>query len=293
MKLTLKNNLLTVTVDTFGAEIHSIVNNRNNHEYVWEGDRRFWGRHSPVLFPIVGSVWEGRFRMDGVEYNLGQHGFARDSEFTPVECENDDELWFALESSDETLARYPRRFRLEIGYRLIAERVTVMWRVTNLDTRKMDFQIGAHPAFNYPGFNPDDPVHAYLMFDGKNLKSQLLGDKGTVKEGLQEIPLDSDNMIPVTEHTFDINTIILADSQVRRVSLLTKERMPYLSVLFNAPLVGIWSPSADCPFVCIEPWWGRCDRMGYEGEFADRDYVNHLEPGATFEASYTIIFENI
>lgn len=293
MKHYLSNNLLKVTVDTHGAEIQSITDLRTGHEYMWNGDSQFWRRRSPVLFPIVGSVWEGRYRMDGKEYELGQHGFARDREFLPLETDSDDELWFRLEADEESLKLYPRRFRLEIGYRLTGERVEVMWRVTNLDDRTMHFQIGAHPAFMYPDFNASDPVHAYLLFDGKELTSELLSEKGCIGSDTLRIERDEDGMLPVTSSTFDINTIILAGRQVRRVSLLSKERTPYLSVLFDAPLVGIWSAAPDCPFICIEPWWGRCDRVGFTGEFADREHVNTLSPSETFNASYTIIFENI
>ena len=100
-------------------------------------------------------------------------------------------------------------------------------------------------------------------------------------------------MLPLTGDTFSINTIMLQDRQVRRVSMLDKERRPYVSLLFDAPVVGMWSPSARAPFVCIEPWWGRCDRMNFDGEFSQRDYVNTLQPGETFEASYMVIFDNI
>ena len=75
--------------------------------------------------------------------------------------------------------------------------------------------------------------------------------------------------------------------------MLTKERTPYLTLLFSSPAVGLWSPSAQAPFMCIEPWWGRADRMGFDGEFQAREYVNALEPGAVFNASYMIIIDNI
>ena len=110
MKQTLRNGLLTVEIDSKGAELQSIKSNVTGHEYLWQGDSRFWGRRSPVLFPIVGAVWQGRYRMDGCEYAMSQHGFARDMEFTPFEPADapEEEAWFALESSDETLRRYPR-----------------------------------------------------------------------------------------------------------------------------------------------------------------------------------------
>lgn len=293
MKTKLSNDLLTVTIDSFGAEIHSVINNRTKSDYIWCGDKHFWGRHSPVLFPLVGQVWEGIYRMDGTEYKLGQHGFARDNEFSAIPSEEADEAWFALESSDDTLKLYPRRFRLEIGYRLQETRLTVMWRVTNADSRTMHFHIGAHPAFNYPGFCPADPLQGYLAFDGKSLESEILGSRGCVVDGHRKLDLDHDGLLPLTSHTFDkLKTIILADSQVHRVSMLDVHKRPYLSVLFDSPVVGLWSPSPEAPFVCIEPWWGRTDYEGYEGEFADRQYTNAIEPGQTFEASYSIIFEN-
>lgn len=293
MKTTLKNDLLTVTIDTFGAEIISIVNNHTHEDYIWNGDKRFWGRHSPVLFPLVGQVWQGRYMMDGKEYSLGQHGFARDHEFTVVEDTPDDEAWFALESSEETLAVYPRRFRLEIGYHLHEARLTVMWRVKNLDDKTMHFHIGAHPAFNYPRFNPSDAIHGYMAFDRRELSSQQLGERGCVIDGEVAVNLDEDHFLHLTADTFaELKTIILADGQVHRVSMLDADHRPYLSVLFNAPLVALWSPSADAPFVCIEPWWGRCDREEFAGDFSEREYINTLDPAKTFEASYMVIFDN-
>lgn len=293
MKQTLSNDILTVVIDSHGAELHSITDNRTQYQYLWQGDSRFWGRRSPVLFPIVGSVWEGQLRMDGKVFPMGQHGFARDSEFEIIPDTPEDEAWFALDWNEQTYSVFPRKFRLEIGYRLVGERLSVMWRVINKDDKDMSFQIGAHPAFNYPGFNAADPVHAYLMFDRNPEKSQLIAEKGCIGPEVMDIELDGEEMLPVTADTFKINTIILAESGVRRISMLDKNRTPYLSLLFNAPVVGIWSPSPEAPFICIEPWYGRADRMGYDGDFAGREYVNRLHPGEKFEASYMIVFENL
>lgn len=290
---TLSNDLLEVKIESHGAELQSIESKRSHHQYLWQGDARFWGRRSPVLFPIVGAVWNGIFRMDGQEYPMGQHGFARDMEFTPVEGGAEDEAWFALDWNDETLKRFPRRFRLEIGYKLHETRISVMWRVTNLDTEAMHFQIGAHPAFNYPDFNAADAVHAYLDLDGRDLTSEVIGEKGCISEETITVSRDSDGLLPVGADTFARDAIIITGAKVRRVSMLTKERTPYLTLLFSSPAVGLWSPSAQAPFMCIEPWWGRADRMGFDGEFQAREYVNALEPGAVFNASYMIIIDNI
>lgn len=289
----LKNHLLKIVVDSHGAELQSIENIRTNHQFLYQGNTQYWARRSPVLFPIVGAVWNGKFRMDGKEFAMGQHGFARDSDFTIIPDTPEDEIWFALDWNEHTFSIYPRKFRLEIGYKLYEARLTVMWRVKNLDDKDMNFHIGAHPAFNYPDFSPADPVHGYFLFDRESLHTQLLKDKGCICDVVRNVELDEEGMLPITSTTFDINTIILADQDVRRVSLLDKARRPYLSVLFNAPVVGMWSPSPEAPFVCIEPWWGRTDRMGFNGDFSEREYVNNIGPGETFSASYMIIFERI
>lgn len=293
MRQELKNHLLKVVIDSHGAELQSITDLRTGHEFLYQGNTSYWARRSPVLFPIVGSVWNGKFHMDGQEFAMGQHGFARDSEFEPMTDTDEDEAWFALDWNEHTFTLYPRKFRLEIGYKLFETRLTVMWRVRNLDEKVMNFHIGAHPAFNYPDFSAEDPVHGYFLFDRDGLHTQLLEEKGCI--GDKEIPmkLDAECMLPITANTFDINTIILADQNVRRVSLLDKARRPYLSVLFNAPVVGMWSPAPAAPFVCIEPWWGRADRVGFDSDFAEREYVNEIGPGETFSASYMVIFERI
>lgn len=294
MKITLTNDVLAVVIDTHGAELQSIDNIRTGRHYLWHGDKAYWGRRSPVLFPIVGSLWDGTFMMDGKEYGLRQHGFARDMEFAVMENVPENEAWFVLEANDETMMKYPRKFRLEIGYSLIDERITVMWRVINEDTHEMSFQIGAHPAFNYPDFSPADPIHAYFTTDGgKILYSQIIAEKGCIGDETMEVESDSDGLVPVTGATYSRGALIFADNQVHRVSMLSKDKRPYVTLMFSAPLVGLWSPSGDAPFMCIEPWWGRADKVGYEGEFAERQYVNHLEPGETFEASYMMIFDEV
>lgn len=294
MKITLTNDVLAVVIDTHGAELQSIDNIRTGRRYLWHGDKAYWGRRSPVLFPIVGSLWDGTFMMDGKEYGLGQHGFARDMEFAVMENVPENEAWFVLEANDETMMKYPRKFRLEIGYSLIGERVTVMWRVINEDTHEMSFQIGAHPAFNYPDFSPSDPIHAYFTTDGgKILYSQIIAEKGCIGDETMEVKADSDGLVPVTGATYSRGALIFADNQVHRVSMLSKDKRPYVTLMFSAPLVGLWSPSGQAPFMCIEPWWGRADKVGYEGEFSERQYVNRLEPGETFEASYMMIFDEV
>lgn len=289
---TLKNETLTVEVSEHGAELQSI--RKGSYEYLWQGDPTFWGRRSPVLFPIVGSVWEKRFRVDGEVYEMGQHGFARDMDFELVSAA-DTEVWYRLESSEKTFAAYPWPFVLEIGYRLEGSSVEVLWKVTNPGKSEMFFQIGAHPAFNYPDYDPETPDRGVVEFDrNENLQRSGFKGKGCVDpEARFSMPVSEDGRVRLKRDTFDdIDTLMFEDNQVHRIAFLKCDGNPYLTVSFDAPVVAIWSPpKRNAPFFCIEPWYGRCDRADFTGEFKDRDWVNLLAPGATFAASYTILIQ--
>lgn len=286
---TLTNGLLTIKVKEHGAELSSIV--KNGIEYLWQADPKFWARHSPVLFPIVGSVWNGEYRVGETTYKLGQHGFARDMEFTLVE-QTDTEVRYRLESSDETLAKYPWPFTLEIAYRLRYDSVDVIWEVKNPGNDDMYFQIGAHPAFNYPDYSPEMQARGFLSFDRtEGLECIRIKEKGCVDTQTKyPFQLPADGKFELTSKTFDeIDTLMLQDSQIGKVTLHRKDRSPWLTLSFDAPVIGIWSPpTKNAPFICIEPWYGRCDRAGYTGDYRDRDWVNHLAPGQTFSSVYTI-----
>lgn len=380
---TLKNKALTLNISLHGAELTSIRDSFGR-EFLWQADPAFWKRHSPVLFPIVGSLWDKHFRVNGREYEMGQHGFARDMDFRLV-SESEDEMWFELKSSPETLAKYPYEFTLCIGYRLEANKIHVMWEVSGDDSQTMWFQIGAHPAFYLPRFvyggnaACDSGSEAFVikspaqgsacvssdsLASGSSVSgldagscdsrrdSAIGSDSGSGSAGSSlpsgsgltsgsalpsghgaafnsgracrgcfrlygrsaegVVPLESFRYIKVSEkqctdisdvqelktpggvmalddHTFDIGAYIIGDSQVCRVDLVSTTGLRCVSLEFDTPLVGLWAPSAnDVPFVCIEPWYGRCDRVGFAGEFSERDCVNSLSPGQVFRASYTV-----
>ena len=155
---TLSNSVLTVQIAEHGAELQSIK--KDGKEYLWQGDAKFWGRRSPVLFPIVGRVWNNKYRHAGNTYEIGQHGFARDMNFNLTYKEDKGAVYW-LESTPDTLGKFPFPFRLLVGYLLEENKITVKWRVENLGAMDMYFQIGAHPAFDFPKFNTIT-VYLYL-----------------------------------------------------------------------------------------------------------------------------------
>lgn len=302
---TLSNGQVTIAVKHHGAELASI--RYNGREYLWQADETFRKRHSPVLFPIVGAVWNGEFRSHGNTYTMGQHGFARDMDFRLV-SETDNELRYALDSNEETMNRFPYHFRLEIGYRLEGKSIKVMWHVENPGTETLAFQIGAHPAFFWPMLTDEQieqgvsamkqPLEecdkrGYFRIEAqeKKLPLSVITEKGCVGAS-SAVELDEEGLLPLDIHTFDHDALIIEDFLAKKVTLCKEDKSPYLTVKFDSPLVGLWSPPGKrAPFVCIEPWYGRTDSVGYDGDYEDKPWTQKLEPGKAFDASYDIIIE--
>lgn len=289
MTYELKNDSLTVSFDSLGAEMTSI-RDRNGKEYLWCGDKKYWGRHSPVLFPVVGKPRDAKFTYEGKEYAMGQHGFARDMEFTCVKQEVG-EIWFALEATKETLIKYPFAFRLEIGYRLTGSSVKVIWKVTNCEEKKdMHFSIGAHPAFMCPMNEGEEQTAYSICMNAKDKISYyfLNAENGLLRDEEHELKLEQGSH-KLEESFFDESAYVIENYQVSEVSLVNPQGKAYITVSFDAPLVGIWSPEKkQAPFVCIEPWYGRCDKEDFTGTLEQREWSNQLAAGEVFEKSYDI-----
>ena len=145
---TIQNNFLTVQVKNAGAELCSIKDKAGT-EYLFDANPAYWGRSAPVLFPFVGSLKNKSFVYEGKSYQMGQHGFARDRDFSLLQKE-EASIWFRLTSNEETLAIYPLPFVLDIGYQLEDNSIRVLWNVHNPSDKSLLFSIGAHPAFLCP-----------------------------------------------------------------------------------------------------------------------------------------------
>lgn len=288
MQVFLENEQLKVTINSFGGELSGIIKKETNVEYMWNADEKYWKRTSPILFPFVGSLKNKEFLYEGKSYPMGQHGFARDMEFA-VKSQTDTEAWFVLRSDEETLKKYPFVFQLESGYRLEGNKLHILWRVCNQDQKEMYFSIGGHPAFMCPLNGKGKQTDYFIAFDTKeNINYSVLNEEGLVAiEG--EVLNTHEGMMPVDAHLFDRDALIIEGRQAGTVSLCDDHKKPYLSVTFDSPLFGLWSPAKkNAPFICIEPWYGRCDKASFDGTLKDREYGNILQPGKTFEAGYSV-----
>ena len=283
----LENKWIKLEVESAGAEIKSLQRKSDLREYMWCADKQFWGRTAPVLFPIVGGLNDQKYRWNGKEYEMGQHGFARDMEFT-IEEQTEDTLWFGLEADEDTKKKYPFDFSLKLGYKLEEMSVRVLWKVVNKGNDEMHFSIGGHPAFMCPINDDMKQTECFLYFDAdKTLQSDVFAD-GLVAEGIREYSLE-DGYMKITEDLFDGDALIMENDQVHTVALCLPDKTPYLTVKFDTPLVGVWSPvKKNAPFICIEPWYGRADKKGFSGDLSEREWGNTLKGQESFEASYVI-----
>lgn len=281
------NDKLTIQVDSNGAELKSLKKIATGEEFMWEGNPDFWKRTSPVLFPLVGGLREGSYLYHGQRYQMGQHGLARDMEFK-LKSQTDREIWFVLESSGETLAKYPYEFLLELGYELQENTLIVKWKVTNPSLQEMHFSIGGHPAFRCP-IVEDTKQSAYrIHFDTKEKVVAGILQNGLMSKEQVTYPLEN-GYLQITEHLFDKDALVIEENQAHQVSLIKPDGKAYLTVKFDAPLFGIWSPPGKhAPFICIEPWYGRCDAVDFTGTWEERKWGQRLSAKESFEASYQI-----
>lgn len=287
----LKNTNISICVDSRGAELKSLKKLDGDVEYMWDANPAYWDGTSPVLFPFIGSLNNGSFRYENKTYPMEKHGFAKSMEFELLH-RTENELKFILRANEETRAVYPFDFTLELGYRFDREadnKLIVSWRVTNCGEREMYFSIGGHPAFWCPVGGKGVRTDCKLQFDTKDkIVSGLVGKNSTLTERTKEYAL-RDGLLDITADLFDVDTLIIERDQVHEVSLCDGRGHPYVTVSFGAPIVAIWSPAKKmAPFLCIEPWYGRCDRETFAGELSEREYGNELAPSGEFYAEYTI-----
>ncbi|MBP5597887.1 MAG: aldose 1-epimerase family protein [Pseudobutyrivibrio sp.] len=289
MLYTIENEKIKLTVADHGAEIKSLIRKSDGRELMWQADGAFWARTSPVLFPLVGNYYGKKSVYAGKTYEMGQHGFARDMDFT-LASQTSDELVFTLKDNEETKEKYPFSFILTLSYKITDGTVKVGWKVENPNDSTMYFSIGGHPAFNCDldtwtlrfekAGQANSEVTAFIISsDG----SGCLGDEK------EKLALDN-GILHMSDELFSRDALIIEDRQSDQVTLVNPDGVDELSVKFDAPLFGVWSPvGKHAPFVCIEPWYGRCDRVGFNQKLEEREYGNALKAGEVFKTSYDII----
>lgn len=280
MKTVIKNTFLTATINSFGAELCSLKN-KENKEYIWAGNPDFWGKHSPILFPIVGTLKNNSFHHNAKEYDLSRHGFAREMEFKLID-KKEDSATFSLQSTEETLRVYPFQFELQIIYTVDNYNLNIEYKVTNKGNSKMPFSIGAHPAFALPGNFEDYSI----QFDKEEFLEYYLLENDLISNQTKKLETQ-EGQIPLTYELFKNDALIFKTLKSKSLTIL-ENRNPFLRVNFNDfPSLGIWT-KMNAPFLCIEPWFGYSDTNENSGNLFEKEGIQVLEENATFRSEFSI-----
>lgn len=280
MKTILKNKQLTTQINHLGAELNSLKNN-SDIEYIWEGNPDFWGKHSPVLFPIVGTLNNNSFEYKGNTYSLSRHGFAREMEFQLI-AKTKTSAIFSIHSNEDTLKKYPFEFEFQIIYILEENKLDISYKVINKNEVKLPFSVGAHPAFALPGnfenysllFEKEEALDYHL------LENNLISNKKATLQTTQKL-------VKLNYPLFENDALIFKTLQSNSLTILDNQK-PILKVLFeDFPHLGIWTMQ-NAPFLCVEPWFGYSDTTESNGDLFEKEGIQILNPKETFESKFTI-----
>jgi len=252
----------------------------------------YWKRHAPVLFPVVGKLKRNQTIINGRTFEIPQHGFARDLEFEPV-TKLDNFHSYLLKSNKYTQARYPFDFELYNTYRQEGNKLIVIYKVINRGSTNMPFGLGGHPAFK---IDPDDLKRGnyYLEFKEEEENSHFLYlVDGLVGTEYAKNKLINNRILPLDEHTFDNDALIIKGIRNKNISLKnTRTRKTVLTFEFEGwPYLGIWS-KPEAPFICLEPWQSTADRVHSSNVFVQKPDMLVLEPEGEFEAKFSVEFFN-
>ncbi|EBF6242774.1 aldose 1-epimerase family protein [Listeria monocytogenes] len=284
----LENEVLLVEMKTAGAELTRIFHKDTGLEYLWNADSKFWGRHSPVLFPTVGRLVDDTYLVDGKQYHLGQHGFARDRDFQVIE-QTENTVRFELDADEDSLAIYPYKFKLSIIYTIEKNTVAVSYEVENTDNKRIYFSIGAHPAFHLPLTDGTTFEDYYLDFGTEeNLETLCL--EGPYRSGdIKKIVDEPARYLPLSYDLFKNDALIFEALKQKEITIKSDKTPHFVKVSFpEFPFVGVWTAKPGTPFLCIEPWYGIADGAGESVELRDKAGIEHLEPEAVFASEYEI-----
>lgn len=280
MTTTISNSILTAQIKHTGAELCSLKNNSNT-EYIWGGNPEFWGKHSPILFPIVGTLKNNSYQHNNVEYHLSRHGFAREMSFELID-KQENSATFSLTSSDETKEKYPFDFELHLIYTLENAALKIEYRVINNGESKMPFSIGAHPAFDLPG----NFKNYSLEFENREPLTFFLLEDGLISNTTEQLQLDKKEL-HLNHKLFESDALVFKKLTSKSISILENSK-PILKISYeDFPNLGIWTPP-NAPFICIEPWFGYSDTVETFGNLFNKEGIQILDSNEIFKSQFSI-----
>lgn len=253
MEYTIKNEFLSVSAQTFGAELTSIKNLKNDTEYLWQGDEKFWTGRAPNLFPFCGRLTENQYTYRGKTYHLQRHGFARSCEFEFL-AQTENSLSFILRSNEETRAMYPFEFEHTITYVLTDNTLKTIYRAKNLSNETMYCAFGGHPGFNVPLGNDGTFEDYYLEFKKGTRQVEMAWKDYLYTDNV--IPFELEDNRHHLKRDFFIHEAHFIIDEGYSCSLKSDKSDKSVTLTYpNMKYLGLWNTfELEAPFLCIEPW---------------------------------------
>lgn len=281
MECQICNEFLTLTVSSIGAEMQSLQ--YEGIEYLWNGDAAFWTERSPILFPYIGRLTNGKYRLNQKAYEMDIHGFARKLPYETVFVDKD-RITLRLSDNEETFRAYPYHFHLDISYTLSDHTVWIAFQVKNLSAETMYFGIGGHPGFALPleeGLSFSD----YFLEFGGACRPERVGhtDHCFLSGKDTAFLLHDDKYLPLSHDLFDEDAIVLRH-MADEVTLKSYKGRRMVTVSYpSLPYLGLWhAPKTTAPYLCIEPWTSLPSRQDIVEEFRYKSDLIRLEKGKDY-----------
>lgn len=267
---------LSASVNMLGAELWTL-RDADGRDLLSNGDPAFWTGRAPILFPIVGALAGGRYRVGGETFALPQHGFGRRKRFSPVEA-RDDRATLRLVSDGETRAVYPFDFQLDLNFAIKGARLDVRAELTNTGNGPMPASFGYHPALRRP-----------LPYGGKRGDHKIQFDVAETapvyRPDAQGLLIPASRPAQLGDRALRLDDGLFGDGALIFTELTGHAltygagRGPQIRVTYpDTPHLGIWS-KPGAPFVCIEPWQGHADPAGFAGDIWEKPGIVRLAPG--------------
>jgi galactose mutarotase-like enzyme len=284
---TIENQQLKVTIHPKGAELQSIFHKGLDLEYMWGGDPAFWGKHSPILFPIVGSLKEDTYYFQDKAYTMSRHGFAREMEFEVTE-RGPGYITFLLRSNEATLKKYPFAFELRVTYLLTPDGLKTTWSVKNLSAGDMYFSIGGHPAFKVPLVSGTNYNDYFLELEHpETLRRWPISPDGLIEKN-PVVLSENDKILPLTKELFAADALVFKNLSSKLITLKSAQTDHGLQFnLTGFPYLGIWA-AKNADFVCIEPWCGIADSVDTDQQLVNKEGINRIAPGTGFKRTWSM-----
>ncbi|AYJ84603.1 aldose 1-epimerase family protein (plasmid) [Sphingomonas paeninsulae] len=275
---TISSGRLSAGISALGAELQYLTDS-DGRDLQWNGNPAFWTGRAPILFPVIGLLEGGCYRLDGISYTMPKHGFARDATFDLVQ-QAADTITFRLAASDTTRAIYPFEFQLDIRFSLADATLTIEAIISNMGDAAMPASFGFHPALRWPlPYGQPRDEHVIRFEHEEPAPVRRIDGEGFLLPEPQTSPIIG-NTLKLRDDLFVDDALIFDQLESRRIEYGALQG-PRLTVDFaDFPTLGVWTkPGAG--FVCIEPWQGFSDPVGYAGDLRDKPGIIEIAASAS------------